>query len=111
MMELTSKQRKVLEKAAHSLEPVVIVGQNGVTDSLVDMTKEQLKQHELIKIKFNEFKEEKQTLSGQLAESCDATLVRIIGNVAIMYKESEEDDKKVYAKALAKAAAKTSANV
>ena len=105
-MELTSKQRKVLEKAAHSLEPVVIVGQNGVTDSLVDMTKEQLKQHELIKVKFNEFKDEKQPLSVQLAQDCGATLVRIIGNVSILYLESEEEDKRKYAKPLAKAAVK-----
>ena len=105
-MELTSTQRKVLEKAAHSLEPVVIVGQNGVTDSLVDMTKEQLKQHELIKVKFNEFKDEKQPLSVQLAQDCGATLVRIIGNVAILYLESEEEDKRKYAKPLAKAAVK-----
>ena len=111
MMELTSKQRKVLEKAAHSLEPVVIVGQNGVTESLVDMTKEQLKQHELIKVKFNEFKDEKQSLSLQLAQDCDATLVRIIGNIAIMYRESEDEEKQQFVKALARAAAKSGAKV
>lgn len=111
MMELTSKQRKVLEKAAHSLEPVVIVGQNGVTESLVDMTKEQLKQHELIKVKFNEFKDEKQSLSLQLAQDCDATLVRIIGNIAIMYRESEDEEKQKFVKALARAVAKSGAKV
>ncbi len=110
-MELTSKQRKVLEKAAHALEPVVIVGQNGVTDALVDMTKAQLSQHELIKVKFNEFKEEKQSLSRQLAEQCDATLVRIIGNVAILYRESDEEDKRTYAKQLAKAVSKVRADI
>ena len=110
-MELTSKQRKVLEKAAHSLEPVVIVGQNGVTESLVDMTKEQLKQHELIKVKFNEFKDEKQSLSLQLAQDCDATLVRIIGNIAIMYRESEDEEKQQFVKALARAADKSGAKV
>lgn len=103
MMELTSKQRKVLEKAAHSLEPVVIVGQNGVTASLEDMTKVQLAKHELIKVKFNEFKEEKKTLSLEIAEACDATLIRIIGNIAILYKESEEADNRKYSSALAKA--------
>ena len=36
-MELSSKQRKILEKAAINMEPVVIVGGNGVTPSLEKM--------------------------------------------------------------------------
>ena len=103
MIELTSKQRKVLEKAAHTLDPVVIVGQNGVTQALEDMTNAQLSQHELIKVKFNEFKEEKRALSEQLARNCDAAIIHIIGNVAILYREHEEADKRKFAKALAKA--------
>ncbi len=103
MIQLTSKQRKILEKFAHDLEPVVIVGQNGVTDSLIKMTREQLKVHELIKVKFNEFKDEKRDLSSQLAESCGATLVRIIGNVAVLYKESDDKDKRRFDRQLAKA--------
>ena len=34
MIELTSKQRKSLEKQAHDLSPVVIIGQQGVTETL-----------------------------------------------------------------------------
>ena len=62
MIEITSKQRKVLEKAAHSLEPVVIVGQNGVTDSLTEKVAQSLEAHELIKVKFNDFKDDKREL-------------------------------------------------
>ena len=94
MMELTSKQRKMLEKAAHTLEPVVIVGQNGVTPSLEVKVAEALKAHELIKVRFNEFKEEKRELAEEIAQKTDATLVRIIGNVAILYKESEDSEKR-----------------
>lgn len=94
MMELTSKQRKMLEKAAHTLDPVVIVGQNGVTPSLEVKVAESLKAHELIKVRFNEFKEEKRELAEEIAQKTDATLVRIIGNVAILYKESEDSEKR-----------------
>ena len=59
MLEITSKQRKILEKAAHNLDPIVIIGQNGVTDSLVQMVLNSLKAHELIKVKFNEYKEDR----------------------------------------------------
>jgi len=92
MIELTSKQRKELEKAAHDLQPVVIVGGAGVTDGLVKMVDNSLTAHELIKIKFNEYKDEKIELTNKICEETDATLVRLIGNVAILFRESEKDE-------------------
>ncbi len=78
MIDLTSKQRKILEKAAHHIEPIVIIGQNGVT--------------EILKVKFNEFKEGKQELANWIAEDTDSTLVRIIGNVATFYRQAENPE-------------------
>ena len=92
MIELTSKQRKELEKVAHDLQPVVIVGGAGVTDGVMDMVDKSLAAHELIKVKCNEYKDEKQELTQQICEKTDATLVRIIGNIAILFREKEEKD-------------------
>lgn len=89
-MELNSKQRKILEKAAHDLQPVVIVGGAGVTDGVIQMVDNSLASHELLKVKFNEYKDEKVELTNQMCEKCNATLVRIIGNVAILYREAED---------------------
>lgn len=96
MIELTSKQRKELEKAAHDLNPVVIVGGAGVTEGVVTMVANSLKVHELLKIKFNEYKDEKVELTQVICDQCDATLVRIIGNVAILYKEAEKEADRKY---------------
>ena len=92
MIELTSKQRKELEKAAHDLQPVVIVGGAGVTEGVTKMVDSSLSAHELIKIKFNEYKDEKVELTNKLCEETDATLVRLIGNVAILFREKPEDN-------------------
>ena len=92
MIELTSKQRKNLEKIAHDLQPVVIVGGAGVTDGLVSMVENSLAAHELIKIKFNEYKDEIRELTADLCEKTDATLVRIIGFTAILFREAEEEE-------------------
>ena len=92
MIELTSKQRKELEKVAHDLQPVVIVGGAGVTDGLMNTVDNSLAAHELIKVKFNEYKDEKKELTQQICEKTDATLVRIIGNIAILFREKEEKD-------------------
>lgn len=96
MMELTSKQRKILEKAAHDLQPVVIVGGAGVTEGVISMVANSLKAHELLKIKFNEYKDEKVELTTDICSKCNATLVRIIGNVAILYKEAEKKEDRKY---------------
>lgn len=96
MIELTSKQRKSLEKMAHDLNPVVIIGGAGVTEGVEQMVSKTLADHELIKIKFNEYKDDKIELANDLAQKSDATLVRVIGNVAILYKEAEEEkDRKI----------------
>ena len=58
-MDINSKQRKLLEKHANTIEPVVIVGGAGVTDGVTEKVQQSLACHELIKIKFNEFKDEK----------------------------------------------------
>ena len=92
MIELTSKQRKYLEKEAHDLQPVVIVGGAGVTDGLIQMTDNSLAAHELIKIKFNEYKDEVKELTAEICEKCNATLVRIIGFTAILFREAKEPE-------------------
>ena len=51
-----------------------------------------MKTNELIKVKFNEFKDEKEELMKSLEEQTDITVVRIIGNTAILYKAAKEKD-------------------
>ena len=92
MIDLNSKERKILEKAAHDLQPVVIVGGAGVTEGLVKMVDSSLAVHELIKVKFNEYKDEKVELVNQICNQVNATLVRIIGNVAILYRPAEKPE-------------------
>lgn len=95
MIELNSKQRKILEKAAHDLQPVVIVGGAGLTEGVIQMVDTSLSSHELLKVKFNEYKDERQELTSEICQNTDATLVRIIGNIAILYRPAEkEEDRK-----------------
>jgi len=92
---MTSSQRKDLSAKAHFLHPVVIIGQGGLTDGVMGKISESLKAHELIKVKFLEFKDEKAELTQKIVEKTECQLVRIIGNIAILYKENEKkDDKK-----------------
>ena len=96
MIELNSKQRKFLEKEAHDLSPLVIIGGAGLTDGVIDMVDNSLFHHELIKVKFNEYKDEKIDLTNEICQKTNATLVRVIGNVAILYRPAEEVEKRRY---------------
>jgi RNA-binding protein len=100
MIDLTSRQRKVLERYAQNLSPVVLIGQGGVTEAVTGQVDSLLASKELIKIKFNEFKEEKRELIEQLCKTCDASFVRIIGHVAVLYRPAKEADKRQYEKEL-----------
>ncbi len=78
------------------MQPVVIVGGAGLTDGVIKMVENSLAAHELIKVKFNEYKEDKIELTNEICEKCGATLVRIIGNVAILYRQAEKPDDRRY---------------
>ena len=52
MNTLTGAQKKKLKSIAHSLKPLVLIGQKGLTGTLVDSIHKSLDDHELIKIKF-----------------------------------------------------------
>lgn len=95
-MELTSSQAKYLRGLAHGLEPVVMVGQKGVTEALLKSVDENLTAHELIKIKFIDFKEkeQKQELSAQITKATKSQLAGMIGHVAILYRPHPESEKR-----------------
>lgn len=103
MIELTSRQRKFLEKSAQPMSPMVLIGGAGVTEEQIKQIQTVIKIHELIKVKFNEFKDEKRELAKVIEEQTSSTLVRIIGNVAVFYKEAEKPADRKYAKGLLKA--------
>ena len=60
MKKLEGFQRKYLRGLAHGLKPIVLIGQKGLTDELVKSAEQAFQSHELIKVKFNDFKEKEQ---------------------------------------------------
>lgn len=90
MTELNGRQRRKLKSLAHHLKPVVQIGQKGLTDSLIKAVDKALSDHELIKVKFVDFKEEKHDLAEEVVSGTGSALVGMIGNIAILYRENLE---------------------
>ena len=90
MKKLTVSDRKKLKSEAHHLKPVIQIGKNGITPALIAAIDKALSDHELIKIKFQDFKDEKKILSDQIAEETGCAIISMIGNVLLVYRKNEE---------------------
>jgi len=92
MNKLSSSQRSYLRGQAHHIEPVVIIGKNGISDGTIEAVNKALDARELIKIKFREFKDEKQCLADKISASTNCHVVGIIGNTAIFFRQNTEPE-------------------
>lgn len=87
--ELSGRQRKLLRGMAHSLEPVVQVGQGGIADGVVRATDAALLAHELIKVRLHE-PEDKKASARELADATGAVLCGLVGHTIILYRPHPE---------------------
>lgn len=91
---LTSSQRKYLRGLAHHLDPVVLIGKAGVTDALIGAADTALGSHELIKVRFNDFKDQKKELVREIESRTHSELCGVIGHVAIFYRQQPDAEKR-----------------
>ena len=91
MEELSGSRRRELKSLAHHLNPVLQIGHKGLSENVIKAFEKTIDDHELIKVRFTDFKEDKKALSLDLSRETGAALVDIIGNVAIFYREKPED--------------------
>ena len=96
MNNLSSSERNFLRSQAHHLEPVVLIGKNGVTDGTINTIDKALYSRELIKIKFRGFKDEKQILSEKIAGLTNSAVVGIIGHILILFRKNPDLEKQIY---------------
>ena len=96
METLKGYQKKFLKGLAHGLKPIVFIGQKGLSGNLIGSIHDALDTHELIKVKFIEFKEKQQKVG--MAEAIEAEtgcrLVGIIGHTAIFYRQHADPEKR-----------------
>ena len=92
-MSLTSKQRAHLRKLAHHLKPVVLVGNDGVTEAVLDSLRDAFNTRELLKLKLLE------TAPLDVRKAADAISnglddvhpVQTIGRTVVLYRPDPDD--------------------
>jgi RNA-binding protein len=96
MDDLNGYQRKYLRGLAHNLKPAIIIGQKGITEPVIREIKEALDKHELIKIKFVDFKEkeQKKEIVSIIEKKTNSLIVGMIGHITIFYRQHTNPDKR-----------------
>jgi RNA-binding protein len=89
---LTGRQKRHLRSLAQRLDPMVWVGEAGLTDGTVRALDEALAAHELVKVRMHA-PADKRALAAALAEAGGAVLAGLVGHTAILYRAHPEDPK------------------
>lgn len=84
--KLTSTDKKFLRSQAHELEPVVRIGKNGLTDSVLVEIENKISEMALIKVKASVLKEDWDSLLEALSVKAKCEIVGSVGSVIILYR-------------------------
>ena len=89
---LSNAEKKELRKKAHALKPVVMIGQHGLSESVLAEMESTMLKHELIKIKLRmSDREEKLKIINKIIELSKAELIQVIGGVMVIYRPFEDN--------------------
>jgi putative YhbY family RNA-binding protein len=90
MLSLSSTQRRELKARAHALRPVVIVGNAGLSPSVLAEIERSLKSHGLLKIRVaNDDRAARETMLDEVCEQLGAGPVQHIGKILVIYRPLE----------------------
>jgi RNA-binding protein len=90
MSQLSSKQISHLRGLGHNLNPVVMIGNNGLTESVLKEIDNSLKAHELIKIQVQGDREAREGMLREICEKTGAVAVHHIGKQLLVYRKAEQ---------------------
>jgi RNA-binding protein len=96
MMELTRDQRLHLRAQAHGLQPVVMIGSNGLTDAVIREIALNLDAHELIKVRvLGDDREQRERWFGEICTTLGCAPVQHIGKLLVLYRPTKEGKSKI----------------
>ncbi len=92
--DLTNVQKKFLRKLGHELNPVIYIGKDGLTDTVVAAIDEALQFHELIKVKIiNTDKISKHEAAELIPAQTGSRLVQLVGKTLLIYRQNKKKKK------------------
>ena len=90
-MKLTERQKKHLRGLAHSLKPLVSMGDKGMTDAFLQELNTTLDHHELIKVKLQEgCLSDRKEVAEELSQATKSAVAQILGKTILLYRPNKE---------------------
>lgn len=90
---LAQIENKKLRQIGHHLNPIVMLGSNGLSESVIEETERALNDHELIKVKVaGEDRELRQQMIEELAKVTGAEIVQKIGKIVLLYRKASQQN-------------------
>ena len=90
-MAVNDRQKRYLKGLAHPLKPVVMIGNKGLTETVIAEIDKTLEQHELIKVRVSGLeKSDRLAMVDEIALKTSANLVMTIGHIAAFYRPAKE---------------------
>ena len=91
---MNGKQRAYLKSLANTLNPLLQVGKNGISDSFIKQLDKSLEDHELVKINvLNNSPDAAKDIIDEILEATGSEFVQQLGNKLTIYRESKENKK------------------
>jgi RNA-binding protein len=90
MSQLSSKQISHLRALGHNLNPVVMIGNNGLSESVLKEIDNSLKAHELIKVQVQADKESRVAILQEICEKTGSVAVHHIGKQLLVYRQADK---------------------
>ena len=88
---ISNIKRKELKKKAYFLKPIIMIGQNGLTDAVINEIDVALNAHELIKVRAKgSDKDERAEQCLKMQEKLNANIIHRIGFVTVLYRPTEK---------------------
>lgn len=92
-LAITGKQVRQLRSLAHHLDPIVFIGKQGITPTIVAQTNSLLEGKELIKCTVQNTSDlDTQEAAFMLANATESEMIQVIGHKFVLYRESQRDD-------------------
>lgn len=90
MPDLSPARRRELKGRAHKLDPVVFVGSSGLSARVLAEVDRSLKSHELIKVRVNAERSERDAMFQEICQQTGAQPVQHIGKILVLFREKLE---------------------
>ena len=91
MLNLTPAQRRFLRALAHSLRPIVMIGNAGLTEAVKKEIHSSLRHHELMKIKVDgDDREARNQMLVAICDEANAVPVQQIGKILVIYRPTDQ---------------------